>query len=246
MALVLAHAKYQLLEQIRIPMAVIGSTFFPAAAMLFFVVPFAGDHPVGATLATASMTTFAAMSTSLFTFGIGVAEDRAQPWDPYLRTLPAGPFPRFAGRIIAGLAMIGVSVVPVLIIAAVFTEAAVTPLRLLLGLAALAAGSVPFTLLGLTIGYALPSKAAIAVTQLVFFPMAVGGGLLSSPVDPPAFIQAIAPYLPSRGAVELVWTAVAPEVSPAPVTMVMLAVWTAAAGAAAVWAYRRDEGVRFS
>ena len=53
MPLALIHARYQLLEIIRIPVAVIGSAFFPAAAMLFFVVPFAGDDPVGATYATA-------------------------------------------------------------------------------------------------------------------------------------------------------------------------------------------------
>ncbi|SDR14096.1 ABC transporter permease [Thermostaphylospora chromogena] len=245
MALTLTHARYQLLELIRVPIAVVGSAFFPAAAMLFFVVPFAGDHPVGATMATASMTTFAVMSASLFNFGIGVAEDRAQPWDPYLRTLPAGPAPRFAGRILAGMAVMGVSIIPVLVIAVFLTEATTTPLGLLLGLFALVAGAIPFTLIGLTIGYALPSKAAIAVTQIVFFPMAVGGGLLTDPDNAPAFIEIVAPYLPSRGAVELVWAAVG-DFSPDGLTMAMLAVWTAAAGAAAVWAYRRDEGARFS
>lgn len=245
MALALTHAKYQLLETFRIPIAIIGSAFFPAAAMLFFVVPFAGDHPVGATLATASMTTFAVMSTSLFTFGIGVAEDRAQPWDPYMRTLPAGPGPRFAGRIIAGLVVMVLSVIPVVLIAAFLTEATVPPLGLVLGLLALMVGSIPFTLMGLAIGYALPSKAAIAVTQVIFFPMAVGGGLLTDPNNAPRFIEIVAPYLPSRGAVELVWAAVA-DVTPEGLTMVMLVIWTVAAGAAAVWAYRRDEGARFS
>ncbi|MCG5217461.1 ABC transporter permease [Streptosporangium soli] len=245
MALAFTHAKYQLLETARIPIAIVGSAFFPAAAMLFFVVPFAGDHPVGATMATASMMMFAVMSTSLFTFGVGVAEDRAQPWDPYLRTLPAGAFPRFAGRILSGLAVMAVSLVPVLLIAAFLTKASVTVGGLLLGLAALALGSVPFTLLGLFVGYVMPTKAAVAVVQVIFFPMAVGGGLLTSPVDPPAFIAAIAPYLPSRGAVELVWAAVG-DFSPRPITMVMLAVWTLAAGAAAVWGYRRDEGTRFA
>ena len=68
-------------------------------------VPFVGDDSVGATYATASMLTFTAMTTNLFQYGIGVAEDRAQPWDPFTRTLPAGPGPRFAGRILAGLVL---------------------------------------------------------------------------------------------------------------------------------------------
>jgi hypothetical protein len=64
--------------------------------MLFFVVPFAGDDPVGATYATASMVTFAVMTSNLFGYGVGVASDRAEPWDPYTRTLPAGPGPASA------------------------------------------------------------------------------------------------------------------------------------------------------
>ena len=86
-SLALTHARFQLLETLRIPMAVVGSAFFPAASMIFFVVPFVGKDPVYATYATASMITFAVMTTNLFQYGIGVAEDRAQPWDPYTRTL---------------------------------------------------------------------------------------------------------------------------------------------------------------
>src|SRR3954464_4986232 len=120
-SLVLTHTRSQLLETVRIPIAVIGSAFWPAASMLAFVVPFAGDDPVGATYATVSMITFAVMSTNLFQYGIGVAAARAEPWDPSLRTLPAGAFPRFTGRLLAGLAMTAFSLLPVLVIAALFT-----------------------------------------------------------------------------------------------------------------------------
>jgi ABC-2 type transport system permease protein len=245
MSLAFTHAKFQFLETIRIPMAVLSSTFFPAVAMLFFVVPFAGDNAVAATYATGSMMTFAVMSTCLFSFGIGVAEDRSQPWDPYIRTLPAGPLPRFAGRVLNGMVFMLVAILPVLVIAALFTKATVTPAGLLLGIGALLVASVPFTLMGLFIGYTLPSKAAIAVAQVVFFPMAFGGGLMSDPLDAPAFIQVIAPYLPSRGGVEVVWAATG-DFTPRTLTMVMLGVWTVVCLVLAVWAYRRDEGRRFN
>ncbi|WP_431877358.1 ABC transporter permease [Micromonospora marina] len=245
MPLALVHARYQLLEIIRIPVAVVGSAFFPAAAMLFFVVPFAGDDPVGATYATAAMVTFAVMSANIFQYGVGVAEDRDQPWNPYTRTLPAGPAPRLAGRILAGLVLTYVSMIPVVLIAAVATEARVSAVQFLLGLGAVAVVSVPFTLLGLAIGYSLPSKAAIVVAQVIFFPLAFGGGLLSGPDDAPGFIKAIAPYLPTRGAVELIWTAVT-DFRPDTRALVMLVVWVLVLAALAGWAYRRDEGRRFS
>ncbi len=242
--LTLVHARYQLLETIRIPIALIGSAFFPAASMLFFVVPFAGDDPVGATFATASMVTFSIMVSSLFTYGVGVADDRSQPWDGYMRTLAAGAAPRFAGRILAGMAMSLVSLVPVVLIGALFTEATVTATGFLLGIATVFVGALPFTLMGLAIGYGLPLKAALVVCQVIFFPLAFGGGLMSAPDQAPGFIQTIAPYLPTRGAVELLWAAVG-DYSPHATSLVAFAVWTVVAGAVAVWAYRRDEGRRF-
>ncbi|QLQ38877.1 ABC transporter permease [Micromonospora robiginosa] len=245
MPLALVHARYQLLEIVRIPVAVVGSAFFPAASMLFFVVPFAGDDPTGATYATAAMVTFATMSANIFQYGVGVAEDRDQPWNPYTRTLPAGPAPRLTGRILAGLVLTYLSMVPVVVIAAVATEARVTAAQFLLGLAAVAVISVPFTLLGLAIGYSLPSKAAIVVAQVLFFPLAFGGGLLSAPDDAPGFVKAVAPYLPTRGAVELMWAAVA-DWDPDPKALVMLVVWVLVLAGVAGWAYRRDEGRRFT
>ena len=245
MQLALVHARYQLLEIIRIPVAVFGSAFFPAASMLFFVVPFAGDDPTAATYATVAMVTFAVLTANIFQYGAGVSEDRAQPWDSYTRTLPAGPAPRFAGRILAGLVLTYLSMLPVVVIAAVATAATVTPLDFLLAVGTVAVISVPFTLMGLAIGYSLTSKAAIVVAQLVFFPLAFGGGLLSGPDDAPGFIRTIAPYLPTRGAVELMWAA-ATDWRPDPRALIMLGVWIVALAAVAAWAYRRDEGRRFT
>jgi ABC-2 type transport system permease protein len=244
-SLALTHAKFQLLETIRIPIALVGSAFFPAASMLFFVVPFTGDDPIGSTFATASMVIFAVMTTNLFQYGIGVSEDRAHPWDPYNRTLPTGPGPRFLGRILAGLLLMAISLIPVLLIAAFLTEATITPLAFLAAIGAVALAAIPFTLMGLGIGYALPSKAAIVVAQVLFFPLAFGGGLMTAPDSAPGFVAVIAPYLPTGGAVRLMWAAVGDypiNVS----SLIALAGWTTVLAAFAIWAYRRDEGRRFS
>lgn len=243
--LILTNAKYQFLGFIRVPIAVIGAAFFPAAAMVFFVVPFAGGDPVAATFATASMVVFAIMSSGLFQYGIGISEDRELPWDPYTRTLPAGPFPRFAGRILTGVAFMLLSLVPVLIVAVVATDAFAMPGQILLAIGAVLIASLPFTLLGFAIGYALPSKAALAVAQLLFLPLAFGGGLFAAPGQSPGFVEIIAPYLPTRGAVELVWSAVG-NFTVNQTSLVMLAVWIVVAGVLAMLAYRRDEGRRFS
>jgi ABC-2 type transport system permease protein len=245
MSLVLTNARFHLLETVRIPIALIGATFFPSASMLFFVVPFVGDDPIGSTFATASMVTFAVMTNALFGYGIGVAEDRAQPWDPYTRTLPAGPGPRFGGRILAGLAMTFISLLPVVVIATFLTEATITAPRFLLTFGTVFVIALPFTLMGLAIGYGLPMKAALAVAQVLFFPLAYGGGLMSGPGEAPGWVEIISPYLPTRGAVELMWASVG-DYHPDPTALVMLAVWTVAMASLAVWAYRRDEGRRYT
>ncbi|MEW9556030.1 ABC transporter permease [Nonomuraea sp. NPDC050783] len=244
-SLVAAHTRYLLTEEIRVPIGLLASSLFPAVSMVAFVVPFAGGDAMAATVATGGLMFFGAMSSALLGLATTVAQDRELPWNPYLRTLPAGPLPRFAGRMLARLAVMLVSVVPVLLVAALLTEAAITPVRLLLGLGALVAGSVPFLLMGLLLGFSLSSKAAMAVAQVLFFPMAIVGGLLLPPYILPDFIDVVSPYVPTRGAAELVWWAIA-GLRPGTVSLVMLAVWTVALAAAAAWAYRRDEGRRFS
>jgi ABC-2 type transport system permease protein len=112
------HARYQFTETIRVPIAVIGATLFPSLSLLFLVVPqqFA-QNPAEATAAVAQLAVFAVMSVCLFTYGVGVAEDRALPWDGYLRTLPVGSVPRLAGRLLNGLAFVVVGLVPLVLIA---------------------------------------------------------------------------------------------------------------------------------
>jgi ABC-2 type transport system permease protein len=243
-SLALTHAKFQIIEVFRIPIAVIGSAFWPAATMLAFVVPFTRDNPEAATYATASMITFAVMSTNLFQYGIGVSEDRAQPWDPFVRTLPAGAGPRFAGRILAGLTMMAVALAPVVVIAALLTSATLTAAEFLIAVVVTAGISLPFILMGLALGYSLPQKAAIVVAQMLFLPLAFGGGLMTPPGGAPGFVEVIAPYLPTGGSVRLMWAAVGEY----PVEFwptVALVGWTVLFAVLAVWAYRRDEGRRF-
>src|ERR1700754_4548190 len=111
-SLVMAHTRFFLLEQIRVPMGLVASSLFPAISMVAFVIPFAGDDPRAATMATGSLMFFGAMSGALIGLSITVAQDREQAWNPYVRTLPAGPLARFTGRILATLATMLVSVVP--------------------------------------------------------------------------------------------------------------------------------------
>lgn len=246
MALVLVHARFLLLETLRVPVAVVGTTVFPAVALLFFVAANAAiaGEPTAATAATAQLAVFSVLSTCLFTYGVGVAEDRALPWEPYVRTLPVGPGPRLAGRLLTGLAMALLGLAPLVVLAGLLTAATLPPARLLVAVAALVAGAAPFLLGGLAIGYALPVKAALPVANLLLLPLAFGGGLFLPPETFPAWLDRVSVLLPTRGARDLV-VAAATDLPADPVAVAALPVWVLLTAALAGWAYRRDEGQRF-
>ncbi len=240
------HARYQFLETVRIPIAVVGTTAFPALSLLFFVTtqPFAQD-PEAATAAVAQLAVFSVMSVCLFTYGVGVAEDRAIPWDGYLRTLPAGPGPRLGGRVVNGLAFAVLGLLPLALIGWLLTAATLALHRVPLTALALLLAALPLFAAGLAIGYSLPAKAAIAVAQLLLLPLAVAGGLFFPPEMFPGWLDAVSRWLPTRAGRDAVVSAVTGGGLPAG-ALLGLAVWSALLGALAVWAYRRDEGRRFS
>jgi ABC-2 type transport system permease protein len=240
------HLRFQFLESIRIPMAVIGNMLFPALAMAFFVVPQqeVAQNPLWATTAVAGLAMFAVCSASLFSFGLGVAEDRQLPFDPYVRTLPAGPAPRMAARIINAAIFAVLGLLPLIVVAWLFTAASVTVLQLLAGIGMILVALVPFVLLGMAIGYSMPAKAALAVVQVVLFPLAFAGGLFLPPMVFPAWLDAISKLTPTRGARDLLDQALTGTTAYGGAWPVLLG-WTLVFAALAVWAYRRDEGRRF-
>ncbi|GLB68729.1 ABC transporter permease [Arthrobacter mangrovi] len=252
-ALVLAHSKAQILEQLRIPVAVISSTVFPTLALLFFVIPQESvtADPLASLTAIAQLALFGVMSSFLFNYGIGIAEERANPWSSYLRTLPVGPVPPTIARALPAMLFAFFALLPVLVIGALLTAAPEAfgdgglswwrvPLAVLVWLAC----GLPFLALGLFIGYLCTSKVAVAVTQVVFFPMAFAGGMMLPPAAFPYWLDVFSLILPSRAARDVSVFALSGEGLHAG-SVLCLIVWTVLLGGLALWANRRDQGRHF-
>lgn len=240
------HAKYNLLETLRIPIALIGTFVFPALSLLFFVVPqrSVAEDPVFATQAVISLSVFAVMANQLFSYGIGIAEDREKPWYPYLRTLPAPPLSRVFGMVIATGVFGIAAIIPVVVIGALLTEAEATMGGILLGFLALIISALPFAFIGISIGYTMPSKAAIAVVQVVMFGLAFAGGLFLPPFLFADWLDTLSKFLPSRQARELViWAVQGGELEPW--VWIGVVAWIAITLALALFLFRRDEGRRY-
>lgn len=240
------HLKYQFLETVRVPVAVLGNLLFPALAMFFFVVPQeqVAGNPVFATTAVAGLGLFAVCSASLFTYGLGVAEDRQLPFDPFLRSLPAGPGPRMVARVANGGIFSLFGLMPLILIGWLFTDAAVTWSQLLAGVGTILVASVPFVLLGMAVGYSMSAKAALPVVQVILFPLAFAGGLFLPPIMFPDWLDAISKATPTRAARDLLVQALTGEPAYALAWPVLIG-WTVLFAVLAVGAYRRDEGRRF-
>ncbi|WP_129339452.1 ABC transporter permease, partial [Cellulomonas endophytica] len=241
LALTLLHLRFQVLETLRVPVAVLGFLLFPSLSYAFFVLPQAAvrTDPAAATGATVQLAVFAIMSTCLFTFGAGVAEDRQKPFDPYLRTLPAGAGPRLGGRVLNGVLWSYLSVLPLVLLALVATAARLSPGRALLAAGLVPLVAVPFLLLGLAIGYRLTAKAALPVVQATLFPLAFAGGLFLPPQLFPGWLDALSRALPSRALRDLAVHLTGGPVAPGTTAPVLLA-WTALFAALAVAAVRAD------
>lgn len=240
------HLKYQFLETVRIPIAVLGNVLFPSLSMFFFVVPqtTVAGNPEFATTAVAALGLFAVCSASLFTYGLGVAEDRQLPFYPFLRSLPAGPGPQMVARVLNGGIFSLFGLLPLILIGWLFTAATVTPGQLLAGIGTILGVSVPFVLLGMAIGYALSAKAALPVVQIILFPLAFAGGLFLPPQMFPGWLDAISQATPTRAGRDLLVQATT-GVEAYALALPVLAGWTLLFVVLAVVAYRNDEGRRF-
>jgi ABC-2 type transport system permease protein len=240
--LALLHARFDTLELARFPTFAVPTLLFPAVAFVFFVVPDAGA--ADANLLMASYMAFGFLAVAFFEFGVGIAADRTSPWDRFLRTLPVSVSVRLAGRILTALLF---ATAPALIVLAL--GLALTPVSLSAGqwgalAAALLAGSIPFGLLGIAIGYVVSPKGALPVANLLFLALAYLGGLFTGPAGLPDAVGRFSVVLPTRQWSSILDAAVAD--GPVQVGLWLgLAGWTVAGGALAAWAYRRDEGLRY-
>ena len=242
MRLALVYTRHELRETVRAPGSFLTITLMPLAATVFFVVPNTGGEAVAGAIAT--MVVFATLLACVGQFSATAAALRESSWGAYLRTLPAGLGPLAVSNLLTGTVVVLGAVVPIVLAGAMLTEARVPAPRLLAVVAALVVAAAVFTLLGLALGYTLSLHATVVVTSILVLALAVGGGMFADPDALPGPVAVIAPFLPTRGATDLVLAAVSGR-TPDPLALVMLAVWAVVLAAMAMWGFRRHEGRRF-
>src|SRR5579863_4858204 len=202
LAIYLKEAKYELLTRLRLRAYSISTISFPLMFyVLFGLVLNPKDTAVGgttiATYLIPSYGTFGVMGASLFGTASGLAAERGLGWLQVKRASPMPPFAYFTAKVVLGMIFSAIVVCLLLLLGSTF-GAVHTPLldaAKLLG--TLVAGSLPFSAMGLAIGYFVGPNSAPAAINLIYLPMSACSGLWMPYMFLPKFMQQIALALPS-------------------------------------------------
>ncbi len=170
--------------------------FFGLFASLFGDLPSVGGIPTGATM-LATFGTFAVVSVMLVNPGVTVADDRTRGW---LRVKKVSAVPIstvVTAKVLAALPYAAVALIGITALSLVITGPVLEPGAWLRLFGVLLLGSLPFALFGLAVGFVASSNAAVAILNAVLFPAVVASGLWMPLEIMPAFVQNLAPALPT-------------------------------------------------
>jgi ABC-2 type transport system permease protein len=242
-----AFLRLEIVRQFRNRDALAWRLGLPAGMYVFFRLVFGADGTSEGlpsdTTATVIFAVFASLAAGLYSTAPALAQERATGWLRQLRVTPLPAAVTVAGKVAAAMAY---ALPAIALVAAAAVSQGVElgldrwiELTLLLWLA-----TAPFAalgvLIGLTVPNAEPAQSAASAAMIVLW---VLGGMLTSPSDLPAALEAIAHTLPTNAAAELGWAAARGDAIPASAIAVVIG-WTAVLGALGALAWRRLGGIR--
>ena len=196
----------------------------------------------------ASMALYGVANVMVLGFGISLANERGQKQDLLMQSTPLPAVVYFVAKALSALAIALIALVALGAFAALAGGVSLTGSQWLdlTGRAMLC--SVPFIGLGFALGYLASPNSAPAVTNLIYLPTAFASGLFFPLHLLPEFLQKIAPYLPLYRGAQLVWDSVGAPTEGGSLTTDWLYMggYTVVFFVLALWAYRRDQGRKFS
>jgi ABC-2 type transport system permease protein len=241
------ETRYELLKLWRLPIYAIMTLAFPVAFYLMFGVAMAGSRAVGGqNLALPMLGTYGAfgvIGAALFSFGVGVAVERAQGWLLVKRATPMRPIVYVLGKVGASMCFCAIVVASLALTGTLLGGVRLSAGEWAMLAVSLIAGSIPFCALGLAIGFAAGPNSAPAFVNVLHLPAAFAGGLWMPVEILPRAIQSLSPWLPQYHLGQLALSVIGQSRDPQPLWNAMnLVAWTVVAMGLAVVAFKRDEG----
>ena len=241
-----AYLKFELRRLIREPRLFLFTVLMPVVSYVVFTGVGNGRGQVeGIALAAALMVGMAAYGAiiGVLSVGVQVSLERTAGWLRQLRLTPLPPAQVVLVKaFIATLTAIP-SVVTVGIAGYLQHHVSLSLGRWVALVLVMWVGTLPFALLGLAVGYAVPPALAQPASFISFFGLSVLGGLLVPVAAFPRGLQHFAHVLPSNRYAELGWRAAAGAMPTTP-GLALLVGWTVLFGVLAAAAYRRSTATR--
>ncbi len=246
LAIHVKEAKYELINKARIPIYAISTIVFPLMFyVLFGIVLSSGkDRQDAATYMLATMGCFGIMAVALFGFGVSLAMERGQGWLQVKRASPMPVSAYFFAKLFAAVVFSTVIMLLLLGVGIAFggVRLPVATAAKLVGI--LVAGSIPFSAMGLAIGYFAKPNSAPALVNLIYLPMSFCSGLWIPVQMLPHGLRGLAQFLPPYHLSQLALNAVGMASNSGSNWghIEMLIAFTLICLGVAAWGYRRDEG----
>jgi ABC-2 type transport system permease protein len=243
MKTLLAHIKFQFIKSLRNPGFWVPTVLFPAMLYSFFgsSLPPQGIY---SQIAIASFCVYAVLGVSFYQFGVGIAQDRESLFDGWLKTLPNVSIPSGLAQIIVAI-FFSIIAVTLVLIASLFLGK--TPLEgqmlVKLILVCILIG-VPASMMGIALGYFASGRAAPALANLIFLPLAFLGGLWIPPIQMPQSVNNISIWSPTRQMGEFSWSAITGQMPDTRVIILFIA-YSLLFGMLAILLIARDKRKRF-
>lgn len=248
--LVLRQTLTEFLKLWRVPANSVTSLALPIVFYVFIALGHTQQRAGGTTLGVyilASMSAYAVSTVMVFSFGIGVANERGMRMDVLMRAAPLPAWVYLLAKALTGLVFCALSLACLTAFAAVAGGVRLPADQLLQLVGRLLAGSVVFLAVGYAIGYLSGPSASIAVTNVLYLPTAFASGLFIPRSGLEPHIREVSPYLPLYRFGDLAWQAVGVHTGEKVSTdLLYLLVYFAVFAGLALWAYRREEARKFS
>jgi ABC-2 type transport system permease protein len=199
-AIYLKEAKYEFLKYLRLRVYSASVLSFPVMVYVFFGLVLNSNEAIGGTRVPiyliATYGTFGVMGASLFGSAAGLASDRGLGWLQVKRASPMPPFAYFWAKVVTSMIFSTAVVLALFALGTAFGHVRM-PVGDFLGLlGTLVAGSLPFSAMGLALGYFIGPNSAPTTINLIYLPMSFCSGLWVPFMFLPKVVKHIALALP--------------------------------------------------
>jgi ABC-2 type transport system permease protein len=196
----LKEAKYEFLKNLRLRMYTLSVLSFPIMFYVLFGLVLNSKQSLAGTpvpvYMIATYGTFGVMGASLFGTASGLASDRGLGWLQVKRASPMPPFAYFTAKVVTSMIFSTIIVLVLFGLGIAFGGVRMPVAQFAMLLGTLVAGSLPFSAMGLALGYFTGPNSAPATINLIYLPMSACSGLWMPIMFLPKIMQHIALFMP--------------------------------------------------